>query len=79
MQFIDVIDQTEVLFQMEPIAAIIVGTTEDAYSRVLALQTVKRQLTSICLQHGALMGDEAFYQFSRRATGCLESMKKTGM
>ncbi|BBP93040.1 hypothetical protein BsIDN1_66580 [Bacillus safensis] len=61
VQFIDVIDQIEMLFQMQPIAAVIVGTTEDVYSRVLALQTVKRQLTSICLQHGALMGDEAFF------------------
>ncbi|MGM0756203.1 MAG: CDP-glycerol glycerophosphotransferase family protein [Bacillota bacterium] len=60
VQFIDVIDQTETLFHKHPIAAVIVGTTEDVYSRVLALQTVKRQITSICLQHGALMGDEAF-------------------
>ncbi|PRR90330.1 spore coat protein [Bacillus sp. NMCN1] len=60
VQFIDVIDQTETLFHNHPIAAVIVGTTEDVYSRVLALQTVKRQITSICLQHGALMGDEAF-------------------
>ncbi|MFJ5964222.1 CDP-glycerol glycerophosphotransferase family protein [Bacillus sp. NPDC093026] len=60
VQFIDVIDQTETLFHMQPITAIIVGTTEDVYSRVLALQTVKRNVTSICLQHGALMGDEAF-------------------
>lgn len=60
VQFIDVIDQTETLFHIQPIAAVIVGTTEDVYSRVLALQTVKRQMTSICLQHGALMGDEAF-------------------
>ncbi|MFS0654005.1 CDP-glycerol glycerophosphotransferase family protein [Bacillus sp. 179-C3.3 HS] len=60
VQFIDVIDQTETLFQKHPIAAVVVGTTEDVYSRVLALQTVKRQITSICLQHGALMGDEAF-------------------
>ncbi|MBA8916598.1 MULTISPECIES: CDP-glycerol glycerophosphotransferase family protein [Bacillus] len=60
VQFIDVIDQIETLFEMQPITAVVVGTTEDAYSRVLALQTVKRHLTSICLQHGALMGDEAF-------------------
>ncbi|PCK19785.1 spore coat protein [Bacillus pumilus] len=60
VQFIDVIDQTEALFHKHPIAAVVVGTTEDVYSRVLALQTVKRQITSICLQHGALMGDEAF-------------------
>lgn len=79
MQFIDVIDQIEMLFQMQPIAAVIVGTTEDVYSRVLALQTVKRQLTSICLQHGALMGDEAFYRFLRLVMGCLESMKRIGM
>ena len=75
MQFIDVIDQIETLFEMQPITAVMVGTTEDAYSRVLALQTVKRHLTSICLQHGALMGDEAFCRFSPPATECLENMK----
>ncbi|MGE6630435.1 CDP-glycerol glycerophosphotransferase family protein [Bacillus sp. NPDC077027] len=59
-QFIDVIDQSERLLKQHHISAIVVGTTEDVYSRVLALQTIKRGITSICLQHGALMGDEAF-------------------
>ncbi|MGX9290901.1 capsular polysaccharide export protein, LipB/KpsS family [Bacillus sp. A015] len=76
VQFIDVIDQTEALFHKHPIAAVIVGTTEDVYSRVLALQTVKRQITSICLQHGALMGDEAFLPIFTTAHGVFGKYEK---
>ncbi|MCP6680841.1 capsular polysaccharide export protein, LipB/KpsS family [Bacillus nakamurai] len=58
--FIEALDAIDVLFASENISAVVVGTTEDIYSRVLALMCAKRNAVSICLQHGALMGDEAF-------------------
>ncbi|ARW08734.1 CDP-glycerol glycerophosphotransferase family protein [Bacillus atrophaeus] len=58
--FIEAIDAVDALFETEKISAVVVGTTEDIYSRVLALTCEKKKAVSICLQHGALMGDEAF-------------------
>ncbi|MEK4634372.1 CDP-glycerol glycerophosphotransferase family protein [Bacillus velezensis] len=58
--FIEAIDAVDILFTAEKISAVVVGTTEDIYSRVLALMSAKKNAVSICLQHGALMGDEAF-------------------
>ncbi|MEC1291785.1 CDP-glycerol glycerophosphotransferase family protein [Bacillus mojavensis] len=58
--FMEAIDAVEALFTQEKISAVVVGTTEDIYSRVLALMCKRRGAVSICLQHGALMGDEAF-------------------
>lgn len=43
-----------------PISTIVVGTTEDLLSRTLAIIGAKRGIKSICLQHGILMGEEAF-------------------
>lgn len=48
------------LFDQLTISAIIVGTTEDIVSRSLAIIGSKRGIKSICLQHGILMGEEAF-------------------
>ncbi|MGQ8921874.1 CDP-glycerol glycerophosphotransferase family protein [Bacillus halotolerans] len=58
--FMEAIDTVDALFTKENISAVVVGTTEDIYSRVLALMCERRGAVSICLQHGALMGDEAF-------------------
>lgn len=58
--FIEAIDTVDALFEQEKISAVIVGTAEDIYSRVLALMCQRKGAVSICLQHGALMGDEAF-------------------
>ncbi len=58
--FMEAIDTVDALFEQEKISAVVVGTAEDIYSRVLALMCEKRGAVSICLQHGALMGDEAF-------------------
>ncbi|MBT2658750.1 CDP-glycerol glycerophosphotransferase family protein [Bacillus sp. ISL-18] len=43
-----------------PISTIVVGTTEDMLSRTLAIVGSMRGIKSICLQHGILMGEEAF-------------------
>lgn len=58
--FMEAIDTVDALFEQEEISAVVVGTAEDIYSRVLALMCHRREAVSICLQHGALMGDEAF-------------------
>ncbi|WP_096199087.1 capsular polysaccharide export protein, LipB/KpsS family [Bacillus sp. FJAT-45350] len=43
-----------------PISCVIVGTTEDLISRTLAIVSASKGIPSICMQHGALMGEEAF-------------------
>ncbi|MEC1719219.1 capsular polysaccharide export protein, LipB/KpsS family [Schinkia azotoformans] len=48
------------LFQAHKISVIIVGTTEDIVSRTLAIVGRRYGIKSICLQHGILMGEEAF-------------------
>ncbi|WP_071393409.1 CDP-glycerol glycerophosphotransferase family protein [Bacillus tuaregi] len=48
------------LFNQHTISAIIVGTTEDVVSRSLAIVGSLHGIKSICLQHGILMGEEAF-------------------
>lgn len=48
------------LFKQLNISTIIVGTTEDIVSRALAIVGSIYGVKSICLQHGILMGEEAF-------------------
>ncbi|MEC2057801.1 CDP-glycerol glycerophosphotransferase family protein [Peribacillus psychrosaccharolyticus] len=48
------------LFDHVKISAVIVGTTEDMLSRALSIVGSMRGIKSICLQHGILMGEEAF-------------------
>lgn len=48
------------LFDNLQISAIVVGTTEDMLSRALSIVGSMRGIKSICLQHGILMGEEAF-------------------
>lgn len=42
------------------IGCIVVGTTEDIISRSLTVIGGKRGIPSICMQHGVIMGEEAF-------------------
>ncbi|MFI8494134.1 spore coat protein [Peribacillus butanolivorans] len=48
------------LFDKLDISSIVVGTTEDMQSRALSIVGSMRGIKSICLQHGILMGEEAF-------------------
>ncbi|WHX59780.1 spore coat protein [Peribacillus frigoritolerans] len=48
------------LFDKLDISSIVVGTTEDMQSRALCIVGSMRGIKSICLQHGILMGEEAF-------------------
>ncbi|MFX3617796.1 MAG: CDP-glycerol glycerophosphotransferase family protein [Sporolactobacillus sp.] len=59
--FISAIDALTPIFQKQPLAMIVVGTTEDLDSRILVLEGRRRGIPSLCLQHGALMGEEAFF------------------
>lgn len=59
--FISAIDALTPIFQKQPLAMIVVGTTEDMDSRILVLEGRRRGIPSICLQHGVLMGEEAFF------------------
>jgi hypothetical protein len=54
------IDTVFHLFNQVPISTIVVGTTEDIVSRSLAIVGSLRGIKSVCLQHGILMGEEAF-------------------
>ncbi|MGE7601563.1 CDP-glycerol glycerophosphotransferase family protein [Peribacillus sp. NPDC097675] len=48
------------LFDKQEISTIVVGTTEDMQSRALSIVGLSKGIRSICLQHGILMGEEAF-------------------
>ncbi|MEH7106769.1 capsular polysaccharide export protein, LipB/KpsS family [Bacillus sp. JJ1764] len=48
------------LLDSVPISTIVVGTTEDMLSRALAVVGAMKGIHSLCLQHGILMGEEAF-------------------
>ncbi|MCJ7841352.1 CDP-glycerol glycerophosphotransferase family protein [Lederbergia sp. NSJ-179] len=48
------------LFDQRHIATVLIGTTEDIGSRALAVIASMRGIPCICLQHGLLIGEEAF-------------------
>lgn len=48
------------LFEKQEISSIVVGTTEDMQSRALSIVGSSKGIRSVCLQHGILMGEEAF-------------------
>lgn len=48
------------LYEKLQISSIVVGTTEDVLSRTLVIVASMMGIPSICLQHGILMGEEAF-------------------
>jgi hypothetical protein len=58
-----IVDSIETVFNLYdqiPIAAVLIGTAEDIVSRALAIVGAMKGIPSICLQHGILMGEEAF-------------------
>lgn len=57
---IDAIEMVFNVYHQIPAAAVMVGTTEDAVSRALAVVAGMKGIPSVCLQHGILMGEEAF-------------------
>lgn len=57
---IDAIEMVWNLYRQIPVAAVMVGTTEDVVSRALAMIGGMKGIPSVCLQHGILMGEEAF-------------------
>lgn len=54
------IDMINLIFEKNLISSVIVGTTEDMTSRVLTLLASSKGIPSFCMQHGALMSEEAF-------------------
>lgn len=48
------------LFEQRRIATVLIGTTEDIGSRALAIVASMKGIPCICLQHGLLIGEEAF-------------------
>lgn len=59
-RIIQTLDAAERMLASNPVSCILVGTTEDLTSRALALAGGKLGIPSICLQHGVIMGEEAF-------------------
>ncbi|MBW4080588.1 CDP-glycerol glycerophosphotransferase family protein [Paenibacillus sp. S150] len=57
---VDAIETVSNLYDQIPISAVLIGTTEDVVSRSLAVVGAVKGIPSICLQHGILMGEEAF-------------------
>lgn len=57
---VEAIEMVFNLYDHIPVAALMVGTTEDVVSRTLAVVAGMKGIPSVCLQHGILMGEEAF-------------------
>ncbi|ARJ22189.1 CDP-glycerol glycerophosphotransferase family protein [Bacillus sp. ISL-8] len=49
------------IFKEQDISSVIVGTTEDVTSRALTFLSRSEGIPSYCLQHGAIMGEEAYF------------------
>lgn len=64
------------LFDKLTISSIIVGTTEDMLSRALGIVGSTRGINSICLQHGILMGEEAFMPVFTTSVGVYGEYEK---
>lgn len=58
---IEKINMAYFIFEEHDISSVIVGTTEDITNRVLTLISKSKGIPSYCLQHGAIMGEEAFF------------------
>ncbi|PFP26545.1 hypothetical protein COJ96_17205 [Bacillus sp. AFS073361] len=65
------------LFNKSNISIIVVGTTEDILSRCLAIVGAAKGIKSICLQHGILMGEEAFMPVFTTFVGVYGEYEKT--
>ncbi|MFD2333513.1 hypothetical protein ACFSR7_29990 [Cohnella sp. GCM10020058] len=59
-RIVQTLDATERMLESNPVSCILVGTTEDLTSRALALAGGKLGIPSVCMQHGVIMGEEAF-------------------
>ncbi|WP_157827667.1 CDP-glycerol glycerophosphotransferase family protein [Niallia nealsonii] len=57
---VDTLEAVFKLYEQTPCSGVLVGTTEDVVSRALAIIGSMKGIPSICLQHGILMGEEAF-------------------
>lgn len=57
---VDAIETVFNLYDQIPISTVLIGTSEDVVSRSLAIVGAMRGIPCICLQHGILMGEEAF-------------------
>jgi len=57
---VDAIETVFNLYEQIPICSVLVGTSEDMISRALGIVGLIKGIPSICLQHGILMGEEAF-------------------
>ena len=57
---VDAIETVFNLYEQIPISTVLVGTSEDMISRALGIVGLIKGIPSICLQHGILMGEEAF-------------------
>ncbi|KGE18062.1 hypothetical protein [Paenibacillus wynnii] len=57
---VDAIETVSNLYDQIPIATVLIGTSEDVMSRSLAIVGAMKGIPCICLQHGILMGEEAF-------------------
>ncbi|WP_150271190.1 CDP-glycerol glycerophosphotransferase family protein [Paenibacillus tepidiphilus] len=57
---VDAIETVNQLYDQIPVTTVLIGTSEDVASRSLAVVAAMRGIPSICLQHGILMGEEAF-------------------
>ncbi|WP_088013981.1 CDP-glycerol glycerophosphotransferase family protein [Gottfriedia acidiceleris] len=57
---VDAIETVFNLYERIPISTVLVGTSEDMNSRALGIVGQMKGIPSICLQHGILMGEEAF-------------------
>ncbi|SDY17512.1 UDP-N-acetylglucosamine 2-epimerase [Evansella caseinilytica] len=50
----------EHILDVHPVSYVVIGTMEDTLCRIAALVAAKKGIDSICLQHGLIMGEEAF-------------------
>lgn len=75
-QIIDTLEMVFNLFDKQSISSIIVGTTEDIQSRALSIVGLTKGIKSICLQHGILMGEEAFMPVFTTAVGVYGEYEK---
>ena len=72
----ETIDKVFQLYESNLINCVVVGTTEDVLSRCLAILGLLNGIPSLCLQHGILMGEEAFMPVFTRLVGVYGEYEK---
>ncbi|MGX5586061.1 CDP-glycerol glycerophosphotransferase family protein [Bacillus thuringiensis] len=58
---IEKLNMAHFIFKEQDISGVVVGTTEDITSRALTFLSGSEGIPSLCLQHGAIMGEEAYF------------------